>query len=225
MVLRWCWSWASGKQQQQEGEEAPLAWEMDNVDWMKVKGDDLIFADVGPCHSLVMWRSLHPCAQSASHSFRRCTGSNIPCLQFRSGSGVSHPSHSHKKNKDSLCCELILARASVPSAYLLPRFHQTSSCPKALDSYCSLHSTTVPGRGCCRWLSPMLVSCWGIMASCNPPPDLHLCSCEPGKANILPLLRLGKHRTCSVPVCWAVPSSITMLDDVCSWHGGQGCPC
>lgn len=54
-------------------------------------------------------------------------------------------------------------------------------------------------------------------APCSPPAEPHLSLCGPGEANPLPPSRLGTGRTCSVPGCWAVPSSITVLSGVRSW--------
>lgn len=52
----------------------------------------------------------------------------------RSGAGVSHPSHNHRGTRTASALSLFWQECQPLPLAPLPRFHQTSSCPGALDS-------------------------------------------------------------------------------------------
>lgn len=85
----------------------------------------------------------------------------LPCNP-RPGAGVSHASHNHRGTRADSAVNLFWQERQPLPLARLPRFHQTSRCPKALDPGCFPHSTTMPGRRCHGWLSPVPASPWGF---------------------------------------------------------------
>lgn len=142
----------------------------------------------------------------------------------RSEARVSRPSHNHRGTRRSSAVSLFWQECQ---PFPLVPYSDSTIHPASPKPWTLAVSPTAPprqagdamgGSALCLHLPGGL----GSMAPCSPPPEPHFCSCGPGEANLLPPPRLGTGRTCSVPICWAVPSSITLLSGACSWWGWPG---
>lgn len=110
-------------------------WRRGNVVWARMKGNDLVFAEVGPGHPQVLWRPPHPCSQGAARSFRSCSWSNLPCFQVWG----SHPSHNQRGARTASAVSLFWQEHSpfhCPTTQAPP---DLSSCPRAWDPGCCPH--------------------------------------------------------------------------------------